>query len=222
MKFEKNKSLMSGSGEWDESEHPRDSEGKFTKKGLSSLTGSKDENEVSDLKQTITNAKVSGSKESKIIEKLDIQNKKELNSYIDKCCSVLADEEIEHSIIIDKDGNVWHTLGDGKFVLPSEEIDRKGSTIIHNHADYPHSFSRDDCINIFDNLNVQYVLADKEYVYRLIALKRPDKVWNYYYNQGLDDAIMAGCDYQEKEHYAMLLMQKEGVICYERNKRQDN
>lgn len=131
----------------------------------------------------------------------------------------LAEEPIEHNIIIDKYGNVWHTEGDKTSVNPSNKIDLDGAIDIHNHANYSHSFSKRDLNSIFNNKNTNFLLVDKDYIYKIRAIKRPSIDFNSYYNQGLEEAIKNGFDYKEQEHYAMLKMQKEGLVYYERKPR---
>lgn len=131
----------------------------------------------------------------------------------------MACELIEHNIIIDKYGNIWHTEGDENYVNPSDKIDLDGAIDIHNHANYPHSFSKRDLNTIFNNENTNFYLVDRDYIYKIRAIKRPTTDFNSYYNQGLEDAIKSGFDYKEQEHYAMLNMQKEGLVCYERKPR---
>ena len=48
--FEKNNNLMSGTGEWDEEEHPRDSKGKFTFKGDKELPSNQEKTESQSVK----------------------------------------------------------------------------------------------------------------------------------------------------------------------------
>lgn len=56
--LEKNNNLMSGKGEWDEAEHPRDSDGKFTSKGggQSTMGQAKDEGQSTKKDQQASSA----------------------------------------------------------------------------------------------------------------------------------------------------------------------
>ena len=53
--FQKDTSLFSGKGEWDEAEHPRDSDGKFTSKGGGQSTTSQVKSENMSTKEVISN-----------------------------------------------------------------------------------------------------------------------------------------------------------------------
>ena len=55
--FEKNDNLMSGKGEWDEFEHPRDSDGKFTSKGASFVKSSEQNTKKEKIQDTPGTAK---------------------------------------------------------------------------------------------------------------------------------------------------------------------
>ena len=50
-KFEKDNNLMSGKGEWEESEHPRDNDGKFTSKGGGQSTTSQEKDKTQSTKK---------------------------------------------------------------------------------------------------------------------------------------------------------------------------
>ena len=50
-KFEKDNNLMSGKGEWEESEHPRDNDGKFTSKGGGQSTTSQEKDKTQSIKK---------------------------------------------------------------------------------------------------------------------------------------------------------------------------
>lgn len=133
----------------------------------------------------------------------------------------LAEEPIEHNIIIDKYGNVWHTEGEETYVNPSNKIDLDGAIDIHNHANYSHSFSNDDLSTMFKNKNTTFILVDKDYIYTAQILKNFGTYKNYY-AIGLDEAIKANLDEQSQPHYSMLEMQKDGIVKYDRRPRKNS
>lgn len=54
MELKKNDNLMEGKGEWDESEHPRDNDGKFTDKGNSHYSSNQKMNNNKHKKKVLT------------------------------------------------------------------------------------------------------------------------------------------------------------------------
>lgn len=131
----------------------------------------------------------------------------------------MACELIEHNIIIDKYGNVWHTEGDKTSVNPSNKIDLGGAIDIHNHANYPHSFSNDDLSTMFKNKNTTFILVDKDYIYKARILKDLDIDKNYYV-EALNEMQKLGIPrnewWKQSNHFQMLEMQKDGIVDYAR------
>lgn len=130
----------------------------------------------------------------------------------------LAKEPIEHNIIIDKYGNIWHTEGDENYVNPSDKIDLDGAIDIHNHIE-PHSFSNDDLSTMFKNKNTTFILVDKDYIYKARILKDLDIDKNYYV-EALNEMQKLGIPrnewWKQSNHFQMLEMQKDGIVDYAR------
>lgn len=126
----------------------------------------------------------------------------------------LAEEPIEHNIIIDKYGNIWHTEGDENYVNPSDKIDLDGAIDIHNHIE-PHSFSKDDLNYMKNKLNTIFYLVDKKNIYRVKFLKELDIPYNYLYRYGLQEADKIK-DYSNVENFYMEYLKDKGYIEYEK------
>ena len=197
MKFEKNNNIMSGSGEWDESEHPRDSEGKFTKKGLLDFP---DKNSISEEHKKY------------FIEKIDKANKEKLKSKVLSYMERIVKEPVEHSITIDKNGNVFENIGKEDFV-PDIGVDMNQGISLHNHT-RDVSFSEDDFNFAKDKLGTEFLNVTPKYIHRLRVLKKIDKPYNYFYIRGLiiDDE-------ENQQHNIMNYIKLEGYIEYERLER---
>ncbi len=129
----------------------------------------------------------------------------------------MACELIEHNIIIDKYGNIWHTEGDENYVNPSNKIDLDGAIDIHNHTE-PHSFSKDDLNYMKNKLNTMFYLVDKKNIYRVKFLKELDIPYNYLYRYGLLKAFDVK-DNSLKEDFYMEFLKEKGYVLYERFRR---
>ena len=47
----------------------------------------------------------------------------------------IADEPVEHAIVITSGGEVWESVGDTRFVsITAQDLDLSGSTVTHNHV----------------------------------------------------------------------------------------
>lgn len=129
----------------------------------------------------------------------------------------MACELIEHNIIVDKYGNVWHTEGDENYVNPSDKIDLDEAIDIHNHIE-PHSFSKDDLNYMQNKLNTMFYLVDKKNIYRVKFLKELDIPYNYLYRYGLSKAFDVK-DNSLKEDFYMEFLKEKGYVLYERFRR---
>lgn len=151
---------------------------------------------------------------SELVDKVDISNPEELNNTLESYYNWLVNESIEHSIIIDKGGNVWHTKGDEASVYPSPKIDMDGAIDIHNHIE-PHSFSKDDLNYMKDKMNTLFKLVDKDFIYSVKFLKELDIPYNSLYRYGITEAEKVG-DMNKAEDFYMEYLKDKGYISYEK------
>ncbi len=129
----------------------------------------------------------------------------------------MACELIEHNIIVDKYGNVWHTEGDENYVNPSDKIDLDEAIDIHNHIE-PHSFSKDDLYYMQNKLNTMFYLVDKNNTYRVKFLKKLDMPYNDLYHYGLQEADKIN-DFSKVEDFYMEYLKDKGYVLYEKYNR---
>lgn len=133
----------------------------------------------------------------------------------------MACELIEHNIIVDKYGNVWHTEGEETYVNPSNKIDLDGA---HNHANYSHSFSNDDLSTMFKNKNTTFILVDKDYIYKARILRDLSTDKNYY-GEALTEMQKLGVSrdewWKQSNHFQMLEMKKDRIVDYVRVSRME-
>lgn len=156
-----------------------------------------------------------------------LDSKKEELGYVDpenvdRTIKYFADqirhENIEHAIIIQKDGKVIHFTGDESGVWGIDS-DLDGAHVLHNHPSSNGilSFGEDDFIMIRGNQSAIYDLCNEEYDYHVEVIKdMSDLHYNGVYWWPRDEKIASGDDYQ---HLVMEALAERGYIRYERVKR---
>ena len=176
-------------------------------------------NDKNNIKDNVTQ-EIPEENKAELVDFVDRKNKKELELTIKTYCDWLANEKIEHNIIIDKDGNIWHKAGNETRVEKVSNIVWDEAIDIHNHCDYPHSFSSTDLQAVFENKNTTFMLVDKEFIYIVKALKNISEGKNYY-AYGLQNSIANEFKNTQQEHYTLEEMKKDGIVEYERIPRRD-
>lgn len=133
----------------------------------------------------------------------------------------IRNREVENAIVIDKNGNVIHFVGDNSGVKLFD-VDLEGANILHNHPESNGivSFGEDDFYLIRDHQNAIYDLVNSEYDYHLEVIKQID---NLSYNSLKDfvtEDIQTVENLQEDyQHILMKGLKDKGYIKYERIKR---
>ena len=133
----------------------------------------------------------------------------------------IRNREVENAIVIDKNGNVIHFVGDNSGVKLFD-VDLEGANILHNHPESNGivSFGEDDFYLIRDHQNAIYDLVNSEYDYHLEVIKKID---NLSYNSLKDfvtEDIQTVENLQEDyQHILMKGLKDKGYIKYERIKR---
>ena len=100
-------------------------------------------------------------KDVNYIEKIDLKNSEQLNAKITEYRNSIVNENLENAYLIDKDGNVFKTVGTTDAVAFPEEFDFTDSIFIHNHPKEVTNFSfssRD--INLFIRGNLKELYGD--------------------------------------------------------------
>ncbi len=147
------------------------------------------------------------------VEKVDRTNEKVLQSKITEYSNRIVKSDIEHSIVIDKDGNVYETTGDAESVAVIG-VDLDGGISIHNHLE-DGSFEQDDFNFYRDKIETKFICVTPKFMYKLKVLKEIDKPYNYFYRNGMimyDESI-------NQAHNVMEFIKKEGYVEYEKSVR---
>ena len=127
-------------------------------------------------------------------------------------------ESVEHAIIIQKDGQVIHYIGDESGVW-GIDANLDGAHVLHNHPveNGILSFGEDDFIMIRGNQSAIYDLCNEKYDYHVEVIKdMSDLHYNGVYWWPSDEKIATGDDYQ---HLVMEALAERGYIRYERIER---
>lgn len=130
----------------------------------------------------------------------------------------IRNQDVEHSFVIDRNGNVYYSIGD-KESVNLDGIDLKGSVITHNHPESNGilSFGEDDFNFLKANQDVQELqCVNAEYTYKISVLKDISSVvYNRIY---LDGFKYAGEPDFETQDAAMRVLAERGYVKYERIK----
>lgn len=130
----------------------------------------------------------------------------------------IRDEAVEHAFIIDRNGNVYYSVGNESGVS-FDGVDLDGATVTHNHPESNGivSFGRDDFEFMKAHQNIRELhCVNSEYNYKVSLLKDiTDVVYNDLYLEGFKYAMEA--DY-ESQDAAMRVLHERGYVRYERTK----
>lgn len=127
-------------------------------------------------------------------------------------------QEAENSFIVDRNGNVYYSVGD-KESVSLEGIDLKGATITHNHPESNGilSFGEDDFnfLKAYQDIR-ELQCVNAEYTYKVSLLK---DITNVVYNR----IYLDGFKYAEEPNFeaqdaAMRILAERGYVKYERIK----
>lgn len=147
------------------------------------------------------------------VEKIDINNKEQLKYKLEGYANKIIKDNKEHHVLIDKNGNVFETVGNENTVDSfSSKLD--GAISLHNHLE-DGSFGEDDFINFRNKINTNFICVTPKYTYTLKVLKEIDKPYNYFYINGMNYIS----EEANQNHNVMNFMQKEGYIRYEKTLR---
>lgn len=177
---------------------------KYSSLGSGSINNSKNNNDK--LRQN-ENA------ENYYLKTIDISNIEIVKKEVEEQMNRIVEYDVEHCVVVDKNGNVYETVGNNVSVLPVN-ISMKGAINIHNHLEDV-SFSEDDFYYFRDKIGTEFLNITPNYIHKLEVLKEIDKPYNYFYLRSLD----YGNDEIGLNHRIMKLMQSEGYIKYEKNLR---
>ena len=128
--------------------------------------------------------------------------------------------ETENSIVIDRNGKVYYSVGN-KESVSLEGIDLSGATITHNHPSSNGivSFGKDDFEFLKGNQDVRRLIAINErYTYSVYVLKDLSSVsYADYYRKALEEADIFDLDF-DIQHKAFEILDREGFVKYVREK----
>lgn len=137
----------------------------------------------------------------------------------------IAGEYVEHSYIIQKNGRIYHYIGD-KESVSFEGLDLKGATITHNHPIIDgvdtNSFEDDDFWFLqhhgmeIDKLRATY--GDLRYEVKVLQ-DLSDVDYDSYKYGDIDTALMYGEIEGNLHELIFQLMDKEGLIKYVKYKK---
>lgn len=130
----------------------------------------------------------------------------------------IRNQEVEHSFTIDRNGNVYYSVGN-KESVSLEGIDLKGATVTHNHpvSNGILSFGKDDFEFLQEYENIRELVAVNErYTYSVKLLKSLGELsYSSYYRRAMEEADIMDpdCDFQ---HTVFEILEKEGFVQYVR------
>ncbi len=125
----------------------------------------------------------------------------------------------ETAYVVDKNGGLHKAEGTAAGVS-LESMDLCGAVITHNHpadeSGFSDSFGKDDFMVLQAHPEIKELRAvDAKYTYRLRLLKALDLSYQEADHGGMEIALESG-NYEEPQHNAMIWLEKEGYIEYER------
>nr|DAP76251.1 MAG TPA: minor capsid protein [Caudoviricetes sp.] len=128
----------------------------------------------------------------------------------------IRNEDVEHSFVIDRKGNVYYSVGDETSVS-LEGIDLKGATVTHNHPESEGivSFGKNDFefLRAYQDIR-ELQCVNSKYSYKVSVVKDiTEVVYNDIYLAGFKYAMEP--DY-ESQDAAMRILRERGYIKYER------
>ena len=146
---------------------------------------------------------------------IDIDKTDECIKYFE---SIIKDEPVEHAIVIDKQGNVLHFIGNASNVN-IYDFDADGAHITHNHplANVTLSFGEDDFYFLQANQNIaSFRCVNAKYTYSIELLKSLDDVsYSEVYLEAMK-SIDQNDDNIDLQDIAMQILDARGYIRYEK------
>lgn len=130
----------------------------------------------------------------------------------------IRNREVENTVVIDQEGNVYHAVGnvDGVGI---DGVDLNGAVITHNHpeANGILSFGEDDFYFLREHQDIKELqCANKEYTYQISILKDiSEVVYNDIYREGFK--YRYDPDY-EAQDAAMRVLQERGYVKYDKRR----
>ncbi len=130
----------------------------------------------------------------------------------------IRNREVENTVVIDREGNVYHAVGnvDGVGI---DGVDLNGAVITHNHpeANGILSFGEDDFYFLREHQDIKELqCANKEYTYQISILKDiSEVVYNDIYREGFK--YRYDPDY-EAQDAAMRVLQERGYVKYDKRR----
>lgn len=188
------------------------------------------------LSSSVGNPKigVAQHEEKKLIEHIDYNNSKMVQSKLDRYTEqIAADNETENAVCITKKGNIYHCYGTSGNVFPDFDLgdELTEAYVTHNHpiSETHFSFSSNDLSLFMDYKLPQLVGVDDEYIYTIsrttetVYAERELLVHSYIgenYAAFLDEVIAGNADADKDEYdfYVRRLAAEYGFE-YERKKR---
>lgn len=130
----------------------------------------------------------------------------------------IRNEDVEHSFVIDRKGNVYYSVGDNDSVS-LDGIDLKDATITHNHptSNGIVSFGKDDFEFLQAHVDLRQLTAvNEQYTYTARAIKNLSKVSYFdYYRKALEEADLFDPDF-DIQHKVFEILDREGFVKYVR------
>lgn len=132
----------------------------------------------------------------------------------------IRNEDVEHAVIIDRNGNVYYSVG-GNDSVSLDGVDLSGATITHNHpaSNGIVSFSEIDFGLLRDNPEIRKLVAvNEEYTYSAEVLKALDGIsYHEFYVKAMMEAEIDN-PYFDMQHKVFEILAREGYVKYVREK----
>lgn len=130
----------------------------------------------------------------------------------------IRNEDVEHSFVIDRKGNVYYSVGDNDSVS-LDGIDLKDATITHNHPSLNGiiSFGKDDFEFLQAHGDVRQLIAvNEQYTYTAKVIRNLSNLSYYdFYHKAMEEADMFDPDF-DIQHKVFEILDREGIIKYAR------
>jgi len=132
----------------------------------------------------------------------------------------IRNQDVEHAVIIDRNGNVYYSIGNENSVGVNG-IDLSGATLTHNHPSSNGivSFGENDFSLLQENPEIRTMVAvNEKFTYQVSVIKELDIVsYNAIYVKAMREAEYDNPEF-DMQHKVFEILDREGYVKYVRKK----
>lgn len=130
----------------------------------------------------------------------------------------IRNQDVEHAVIVDRNGNVYYSIGN-EYSVGISGVDLNGAVLTHNHPSSNGiiSFGKDDFELLRDNQNMnRFIVVNESYTYIVKAIKDMGELpYDRYYRKAMSEADISDVDF-DLNHQVFEVLKREGYVDYER------